>query len=161
MNLKDFLPKKFYPPSVQETPPKRTRRKKVIVEDDPSLSTGTQATIEPFSDLLPEEMITIAKTPIYEGAKHWKLAATTVVNPHPMNVPNDPAVTRLSFTGKTTYLFVCEETGEFRKEEVEGVEPTDLDMLVEKVENSGPEYIVRQTGTYIMMKKPQDVLPVR
>ena len=160
MNLKDFLPKKFYPPSVPQQP-KRTRRKKVIVESEPDLSTGTQATIEPLADFLPEEKVTIDKPLIYDGPKHWKLAATTIVNPRPMNVPNDPAVTRLSFTGKTTYLFVCEETGEFKKEEVEGVEPTDLDMLIEKVENSGPEYIVREKGTYIMMKKPQDVLPVR
>jgi hypothetical protein len=93
--------------------------------------------------------------------KHWSLAAKTVVAPHPLSVPDDPQSTRLSLTGKTTYLFVCEETGEFHKEEIEGVEPTDLDDLIDKVNKSGPEYVTRSSGTFILMKKPQDTLPVR
>ena len=93
--------------------------------------------------------------------KHWSLAAKSVVMPHPLSVPGDPESTRLSLTGKTTYLFVSESTGEFHKEEIEGVEPTDLDTIIDKVNTSGPEYIIRPSGTYILMKKPQDTLPVR
>jgi len=146
MNIQDFLPK-FPQKIVKEIkePVKRIRRtKKEIEEQEEILKASSQVSKE------------FINTP-----KHWKLAVTTVVNPHPMHVDGDPAVTRLSFTGKTTYLFVCEETGEFKKEEVEGVEPTDVDILISRVDASGPEYIVRQTGTYILMKKPQDVLPVR
>jgi hypothetical protein len=146
MNIQDFLPKfpRKLAKEVKE-PVKRVRRTKKEMMIDP---------------LLFDSPPVISKKE-YDGPKHWKLAVTTVVNPHPMHVDGDPSVTRLSFTGKTTYLFMCEETGEFRKEEVEGVEPTDVDTLIAKVDASGPEYIVRQTGTYILMKKPQDVLPVR
>lgn len=149
MNIQDFLPK--FPKKLAkeiEKPVKRIRRTKKEILQDNSMT-----------PVLPID--SPKKEKEYNGPKHWKLAVTTVVNPHPMHVEGDAAVTRLSFTGKTTYLFVCEETGEFRKEEVEGVEPTDLDILVARVEASGAEYVVRQTGTYILMKKPQDTLPVR
>jgi len=150
MNIQDFLPK--FPQKLSKEvkePIKRVRRTKKEMEN-------TQKDLEQMNKLTKKEALGENGTP-----KHWKLAVTTVVNPHPMHVDGDPAVTRLSFTGKTTYLFVCEETGEFKREEVEGVEPTDVDILISRVDASGPEYIVRQTGTYILMKKPQDVLPVR
>lgn len=150
MNIQDFLPK--FPLKTEkevQSPVKRVRRTKKEIEEHQKIM---------FDGNTPP---TIIKKEQHDAPKHWNLAVTTVVMPRPMNVPDDPAVTRLSFTGKTTYLFVCQETGEFRKEEVEGVEPTDLDMLIAKVDASGPEYVVRQSGTYILMKKPQDVLPVR
>ncbi len=118
-----------------------------------------------FDWMLPAKTDTSSKqiNPIVAPQIHktWKLLVMTTVLPHPMQVPDDPITTRLSLTGKTTYLFVCEETGEFRKEEVEGVEPTDLDTLIAKVDASGPEYVLRESGTYILMKKPQDGIPLR
>jgi len=139
--------------------PKRTRKKAEEIKIDREDFTGGVNEI-PETPFLPGELT--KEIPQQElGPKHWTLIAKTVVQPKPLMVPDNPEVTRLSVTGKTTYLFQCEETGDFRKEEIEGIEPTDLDLIIQKVESSGPEYIVRDTGTYILMKKPAAALPVK
>jgi len=95
--------------------------------------------------------------------KHdWELLAKTFVEPKPINFPNNLELTQLSMTGMTTFLFQCTECKEFKKEEVQGLETTTLDNLIDKVNVSGPEYVLKDGQTYILMRyTKQENLPVR
>jgi len=93
----------------------------------------------------------------------WELVAKTFVEPKPINIPESVELTQLCLTGMTTYLFQCTECHEFRKEEVSGVETTTLDKLIEKIDISGPEYVMKDGKTYILMpyKKQEQTIPLR
>jgi hypothetical protein len=92
----------------------------------------------------------------------WELVAKTFVEPRNMNITGDAHLTQIALTGITTFLFQCVECKEFRKEECPGLETTTLDKIIEKVDISGPEYIVRGNSTYILMRRPDNqALPVR
>jgi hypothetical protein len=82
----------------------------------------------------------------------WELVAKTFVEPKSINIPESLELTQLCLTGMTTYLFQCTECKEFKKEEVSGVETTTLDKIIEKIDISGPEYIIKDGKTYIMMR---------
>lgn len=93
----------------------------------------------------------------------WDLVAKTFIEPKPITVQGSQEISKLLFTGQTTYLFQCSLCSEFRKEVCEGLETTALDRLLDKVDLTGPEYIVRDKGTYVLMKyqTEQAQLPVR
>jgi len=96
--------------------------------------------------------------------KHnWELIAKTFVEPKPISVQGALDLTRLSMTGMTTFIFQCTECDEFKTQMTEGIETTTLDRLIDKVDISGPEYIMRDGKTYILMKyqKVQENLPIR
>ena len=93
----------------------------------------------------------------------WEIVAKTFVEPKPINIPESMELTQLCLTGMTTYLFQCAECHDFRKEEVSGIETTTLDKLIEKVQISGPEYVMKDGKTFIVMQyqKPEQTIPIR
>lgn len=109
----------------------------------------------------------IRKQPIEQSEtpnhKHdWELLAKTFIEPKPINIPGSLELTQLSMTGMTTFLFQCTDCKEFKKEEVQGLETTTLDNMIDKVDISGPEYILKDGKTYILMRYvKQENLPVR
>lgn len=83
----------------------------------------------------------------------WQPLIKTIIEPKNVNF-DDPALTRLAFTGATTYVFQCAICKSVRKEMCEGVETTALERLLDKVDLSGPEYLIKEGKTYIIMRKP-------
>ena len=117
--------------------------------------------IFPFLQEKPREEV-----PQKPDHKHeWDLVAKTFVEPQPaITIVDNPEITKLAFTGMTTYLFQCSKCDEFRKQEVTGVESTALENLLAKVEIGGPEYILKDGKTFILMKQPENPpqnIPVR
>ncbi len=101
-----------------------------------------------------------------EHTHQWDLIAKTFVEPKPLTITGDVKneLNRLAMTGMTTYLFQCSICSDFKKEECAGMEESSLDRLMDKVDIGGPEYILRDGKTYILLKQPpQDAqnLPLR
>lgn len=103
--------------------------------------------------------------PQVEAHEHeWDLIAKTFIEPKPMTtIAGDSEATKLALTGKTTYLFQCSKCSQFLKQECEGLETTSLDRLLDKVDIHGPEYILKNGKTYVILKQPEQPgnLPVR
>ena len=90
----------------------------------------------------------------------WDLVAKTFVEPKPhVSIANNDQLTKLSLTGVTTLLFQCSSCSAFRKEELPGLEQTALDRLLDKVDVGGPEFVVRDATTYVLMKHPDSNHP--
>lgn len=96
----------------------------------------------------------------------WELIAKTMVEPKNVTSLSDSSLTKLALTGMTTFIFQCTKCSEFKKEEMVGLEESPLDRLMDKVDVGGPEYILREGKTYILMRRPDSpqtgvTLPVR
>lgn len=91
----------------------------------------------------------------------WDLVLRTFVEPKPINFPDNKELEKISLTGMTTYLFQCKKCQSFHREECLGLEETDLERILAKVEVGGPEYIMKDNKTYIVMRKPDTSLPMR
>jgi len=110
-----------------------------------------------------EEKEEIPQEHLTDCIHDWAMVAKTFVEPKPIAFPNSIELTELSMTGMTTILFQCTECKVFKQEHLKGIETTTLDNLMVKVDISGPEYILKDGKTYILMRyvKPQENLQVR
>lgn len=82
----------------------------------------------------------------------WTLVAKTFIEPKNVTYQDNPELSKIALTGQTVFLFQSEDGTEFRQEVCEGLENTALDRLLDKVDATGPEIIVRGDKRYVLAR---------
>lgn len=108
-------------------------------------------------ELTAEEILNSSSSPDAQ----WELISRTFIDPKPITVSGDDRLNKIALCGMTTYLFHDKTHNIFKTVETFGLEQTSLDRLLDKVDVGGPEYILRDGKTYILLKQEKQELPVR
>lgn len=115
----------------------------------------------PFFKKELKEPVDIISTPTSDLSEtfpdgEWELIARTFTEPKNVTNASEPSLTKIALCGMTTYVFMDKKHNVFKTLEVFGLEQSSLDRLLDKVDIGGPEYILRDGKTYVLLKQPEN-----